>query len=257
MTGGESAADVLLALNNYRAANDREVYGDDFVNGQITDGKYADTPEYPSKSRIDTLAENVTALGQKDTELSGAIDLRLTIADFNQYKEEAEGKFVDNTEIAGEIETINKAIDDVDTKADNIAKDLTAADERLTGAINGALGRLGTAEAKLEGIEAGAEVNVIEKITYNGTEVEIDATTKTAKIVDNYRYELPVATTDTLGGVKSSPRVVDEETGAVTTAVNSVNVAADGKMTVNSLDVERLVQTGVLVLYGGSASDNL
>lgn len=53
MTGGESAADVLLALNNYKAANDREVWGDDFVNNATVDGKY--TPEYTGNSRIDDL----------------------------------------------------------------------------------------------------------------------------------------------------------------------------------------------------------
>lgn len=39
-----------------------------------------------------------------------------------------------------------------------------------------------TDKSKLEGVEAGAEVNVIEKITVNGTEATIDPASKTAKI---------------------------------------------------------------------------
>ena len=53
MTGGESAADVLALLNAYKASNDREVWGDDFVNNATVDGKY--TPDYAGNSRIDDL----------------------------------------------------------------------------------------------------------------------------------------------------------------------------------------------------------
>ena len=51
-TGGESAADVLLALNDYKKANDTEVYGAAKV-AEWTDeeGKY--TPDYTKDSRID------------------------------------------------------------------------------------------------------------------------------------------------------------------------------------------------------------
>ena len=56
-------------------------------------------------------------------------------------------------------------------------------------------------------------------------------------------YQLPVATLEALGGVKSSA------------AENKVSVAADGTMEVNSLNVNKLVQTEgeVFVLHGGSA----
>lgn len=51
MTGGESAADVLGLLNDYKASNDREVWGDEFVNNHTVEGKYA--PTYSGNSRID------------------------------------------------------------------------------------------------------------------------------------------------------------------------------------------------------------
>ena len=92
---------------------------------------------------------------------------------------------------------------------------------------------------KLNGIESAAQVNVIESITFNGTAVSVDDD-KVAAIV----YELPVATTSTLGGVKSSD------------AENNVSVAEDGTMSVNSLNVNKLVQTAgdVFVMNGGSAA---
>lgn len=57
VTGGESAADVLAALNAYKAANDREVWGDDFVNSQTNEGKY--TPTYTGTSRVDAIKSKV------------------------------------------------------------------------------------------------------------------------------------------------------------------------------------------------------
>ena len=51
-TGGESAADVLLALNDYKKANDTEIYGATKVAEWTDDeGKY--NPDYTKDSRID------------------------------------------------------------------------------------------------------------------------------------------------------------------------------------------------------------
>ena len=83
----------------------------------------------------------------------------------------------------------------------------------------------------------GAEANVLEGIKINDILLEI-AEDKTVNI--------PVAGTN-LGVVKSS------------TAENSVNVATDGSMSVNSLNANKLTQTDgeFIVLYGGSATDNI
>ena len=62
MTGGESAADVLLALNDYKALNDREVWGDEFVNNNTIDGKYS--PSYPASSRIDTAVTKLAGIAE-------------------------------------------------------------------------------------------------------------------------------------------------------------------------------------------------
>ena len=60
MTGGESAADVLSALNDYKKANDAEVYGDKFVADAIStnsDGKEVYSPDYTKDSRIDIVTK--------------------------------------------------------------------------------------------------------------------------------------------------------------------------------------------------------
>ena len=51
-TGGESAADVLLALNDYKKANDTEIYGATKV-AEWTDSEGVYTPDYTKDSRID------------------------------------------------------------------------------------------------------------------------------------------------------------------------------------------------------------
>ena len=62
MTGGESAADVLGLLNDYKAANDREVWGDDFVNNHTVEGKYA--PSYTGTSRIDAIESKLNGIAE-------------------------------------------------------------------------------------------------------------------------------------------------------------------------------------------------
>lgn len=93
--------------------------------------------------------------------------------------------------------------------------------------------------AKLNGIEAGAEINVIEGIKFNGTTVTVGED-KVADII----YNLTIANTETLGGVKSA------------TGENKISVAEDGTMEVNSVNVNKLTQDKdtMLVLNGGSAS---
>lgn len=87
---------------------------------------------------------------------------------------------------------------------------------------------------KLAGIAAGAQQNVIEAIQANGVSLPVSEKT----------VNLPLATAEAVGLVKSS------------IAENGVSVAADGAMTVNSLNVSKLTQTAgdLLILDGGDAS---
>lgn len=106
---------------------------------------------------------------------------------------------------------------------------------------------------KLNGVEAGAQVNVIEGITFNGVAVSVGED----KIAD-ITYALPIADADTLGGVKSVEAIIGTD-GKITNASaieNKIAVAEDGTMEVNSLNVNKLVQDDgtALILNGGSAS---
>ena len=97
------------------------------------------------------------------------------------------------------------------------------------------LGLLSTEkETKLDGIEAGAQANKIESVKVGGTALNI-----TDKSVD-----ISVATGTVLGVVMSS------------TAENKVAVGTDGTMEVNSLNINKLVQTDgdYLVLDGGASA---
>lgn len=91
-----------------------------------------------------------------------------------------------------------------------------------------------TSANKLNGIEAGAQVNDLEVVKIAGTALPI-----TDKAVD-----IPKATTEALGVVLGS------------TAENKISVGADGTMEVNSLNVNKLTQTEgeFLILNGGSSA---
>ena len=87
---------------------------------------------------------------------------------------------------------------------------------------------------KLNGIEAGAQVNDLEVVKIAGTALPISD-----KAVD-----IPIATAEALGVVMSSA------------AENKVSVGADGTMEVNSVNVNKLAQTEgeALILNGGSST---
>jgi hypothetical protein len=89
--------------------------------------------------------------------------------------------------------------------------------------------------SKLKNIEKGAQVNVIEKITLNGSD---------PLIVTDKTIDIPLATGVLAGLVKSAE------------GENKVAVSADGTMEVNSLNVNKLVQTegDYIILNGGNSA---
>lgn len=89
-------------------------------------------------------------------------------------------------------------------------------------------------ETKLDGIETGAQVNKIESVKVGGTALEISEKS----------VNIPVATGTLLGVVMGS------------TAENKVTVGTDGTMEVNSLNINKLVQSDgdYLVLDGGASA---
>ena len=118
------------------------------------------------------------------------------------------------------------------------------AQDKVTGLIDALAGKVDTVEGKglstndltdelVEKINA-SQANVIESVSVAGTLLDI---------VEK-KVEIPVATADAHGVVKSSD------------AENKVAVAEDGTMEVNSLNVNKLVQTTgeYLIMNGGSAA---
>ena len=91
--------------------------------------------------------------------------------------------------------------------------------------------------AKLEGIEASAQVNVIEQINVGGSVLDV-----VDKIV-----EIPMASAVKAGVVKAAH------------GMNSINVEADGTMRVNAISVEKLVVPAgcELILNGGDAAGTM
>lgn len=172
-------------------------------------------------------------------DITGGESAADVLASLNSYKttNDARVKAVED-----QLPTFAKA-DLVYTKEDIDGKITTIND--TVGGINT---RLETAETKLGTIEDHAQENVIEKIIYGTQEL-----TPVGKTVTITPKELAVATADILGGVKSVVRTNDE--GAVVAAQNTIEVATTGVMTVNSLNVNRLVQDAgdVLILNGGNA----
>lgn len=172
-------------------------------------------------------------------DITGGESAADVLASLNAYKTTNDARV---QAVEDQLPTFAKT-DLVYTKEDIDGKITTIND--TVGGINT---RLETAETKLGTIEDNAQENVIEKIIYGTQEL-----TPVGKTVTITPKELAVATADILGGVKSVVRTNDE--GAVVAAQNTIEVAATGIMTVNSLNVNRLVQDAgdVLILNGGNA----
>lgn len=160
-------------------------------------------------------------------------DRQLTLLDI------AQSKIAGLTNKAGEVATLAEVLAEKVDKEEG--KGLSAND--FTDTLLG----------KLNGIEAGAQVNVIEGITFNGVAVPVGEDK-----IANITYTLPIADADTLGGVKSVDAILGED-GKITNAAaieNKITVANDGTMEVNSLNVNKLVQdeNTYIIMNGGSAS---
>lgn len=143
MTGGESAADVLAALNDYKKANDAEIYGSEKVASWTdAEGKY--TPVYSQDSRIDALAGSVAAA-------QAQADKGVADAAAAQAKADAAATAVE-TLTSGQVAN-NKA--DIDAVKGRLTTLETAKGDHET--------RLASAEGKITALE-GADATINEKI---------------------------------------------------------------------------------------------
>ena len=155
MTGGESAADVLAALNDYKKANDAEVYGSDKVASWTdAEGKY--TPVYTQDSRIDTLAKDVvTAQTQADKGVADAKTANDAITALTN------GAVATNTSDIGAIKTrlntLETAKGDHETRISSAEGKITALESANTtinntiGTIEGNITALQSKDAEIAG----------------------------------------------------------------------------------------------------------
>lgn len=138
-------------------------------------------------------------------------------------------------------EAINTRVSNLEKKDGEHDKTLGGLGERLA-AVESHLGKTtdvaakeGTVEARLKQVIADVEqAGKIDNVAINGEDLPIL----------NKRVNIPVASADKLGVVKSAA------------ADNKITIAEDGTMEVHKLNVNKLVQTGdvILILDGGNAS---
>lgn len=191
--------------------------------------------------------------------LGGAVDLSgyATKTDLNSKVDKvegsrlltsAEGEKLANIEAGAQVNKIESVAtgelaisEDKELSIVAIAQNkITGLDTTLAGKVNVETGKglssndyTADEKAKLEGIEANAQANILDVVKINGTALPI-----AEKAVD-----IPLATAEVLGVVKGS---ADE---------NKIAVGADGTMEVNSLNVNKLAQTAgdTLILNGGTS----
>lgn len=191
--------------------------------------------------------------------LGGAVDLSgyATKTDLNDKVDKvegsrlitsAEGEKLANIEAGAQVNKIESvAAGELAISEDKELSIVAIAQNKVTGLDTALAGKVNVEEgkglssndytadekAKLEGIEAKAQVNILEVVKVNGSALPI-----TEKAVD-----IPLATAEVLGVVKGS------------TAENKIAIGEDGTMEVNSLNVSKLAQTAgdTLILNGGTS----
>lgn len=191
--------------------------------------------------------------------LGGAVDLSgyATKTDLNDKVDKvegsrlittAEGEKLANIEAGAQVNKIESVAagelaisEDKELSIVAIAQNkITGLDTTLAGKVNVETGKglssndyTADEKAKLEGIEANAQANILDVVKINGTALPI-----AEKAVD-----IPLATAEVLGVVKGS---ADE---------NKIAIGEDGTMEVNSLNVNKLAQTAgdTLILNGGTS----
>lgn len=262
-TTGE--VDALLAdkadasdLDDYAKAAD--VYTTEEVDGFLANkleaedlADYAKTADLaPFAKTEDVNVELAKKLDASEKEgLVNSINAKLDIATYENEK----GSFATDAELAAAIGQAPTRTEDEDGEvswdgATGIYTNIYTKDEitdliaDITGGesaadVLAALNAYKTStDPRIKALEdVGAQANVLEKVKINSVELDI---------AEDKSVNIPVAGSD-LGVVKTSA------------AENGVAIAADGSMSVNSVNVDKLAQTEgtYLVLYGGSAEDNI
>lgn len=254
----EEVNQKLSSVLNYKGSVDN--YSDlptDAVKGDVYNVKNADVTHGVKAG------DNVAFDGESWDVLAGTVELSgyLTKTEAETtYVAKEEGKTLISAELIekltnmnadGEKNVINAVSDefaiDAETRTLSLATGKVAQDkieglaEALANKVNAEEGKGLSAndftndlKAKLDAIEAGAQVNVIENVSMNGE----------ALVIAEKGVNIPLATNTTVGVIKGS----DVENGVV--------IDAEGAASVKNLNVEKLVQSDGdwLILNGGNST---
>ena len=161
MTGGESAADVLLALNNYKASNDREVWGDEFVTSHTVEGVY--TPDYSGDSRVDKLAAKLNGIAE-----GAEVNTIKTVKVNNVTLVPDENRAV-NIEVPTSITTLD-GYTELDAKAGKGVADAATAQ----GTANANAGEIATLKGIVNGLKEDGTDGLVKKVAALETEVLVN-----------------------------------------------------------------------------------
>ena len=220
--------------------------------------------EYPAGTNVAVVETSNEPATYKFDVMSGFVDLSGYLT-----TETASATYATKTELGNKVDKVTGSSlvqDTLITKLEGLAdiKSVAAgelaisgsgelgvtaiAQDKVTGLVDALAGKVNTEAGKglstndfttpllekLNGIEAGAEVNVIEIVSLNSVPLEVSG-----KAVN-----IPIATVGSLGVVQSSA------------AENGVTVTSNGSMEVNNINVAKLVQTAgdALILNGGSST---
>lgn len=254
----EEVNQKLSSVLNYKGSVDN--YSDlpaDAVKGDVYNVKNADATHGVKAG------DNVAFDGESWDVLAGTVELSgyLTKTEAETtYVAKEEGKTLISAELIekltnmnadGEKNVINAVSDefaiDAETRTLSLATGKIAQDkiaglaEALANKVDAEEGKGLSAndftnelKTKLDAIEAGAQVNVIENVSMNGE----------ALVIAEKGVNIPLATNTTVGVIKGS----DVENGVV--------INAEGAASVKNLNVEKLVQTDGdwLILNGGNST---
>lgn len=254
----EEVNQKLSSVLNYKGSVDN--YSDlptDAVKGDVYNVKNADATHGVKAG------DNVAFDGESWDVLAGTVELSgyLTKTEAETiYVAKEEGKTLISAELIekltnmnadGEKNVINAVSDefaiDAETRTLSLATGKIAQDkieglaEALANKVDAEEGKGLSAndftnelKTKLDAIEAGAQVNVIENVSMNGE----------ALVIAEKGVNIPLATNTTIGVIKGS----DVENGVV--------IDAEGAASVKNLNVEKLVQTDGdwLILNGGNST---
>ena len=206
--------------------------GWDVLAGTVDLSDYSTTEAINTK--LDTKVDKVTGKGLSEKDFTAALETKLTGIEEGAQVNKIET--VDETQLA--ISKDKKlSITALDkSKVTGLDTSLTDINTAIDGKVDKVEGKGLSTNDLTDELKAKydvAEANVIKKIMLGETE----ATPDESKVVT-----IPAATAAALGLVKSSD------------AENAVAVAADGVMTVNNINVNKLVQTAgdTLIIDGGS-----